>query len=578
MRRTARQKPGRHALIAGRCATLLAALLWLTACHHAPLLTADDVTATPTLLEVRGGRVPVVINGRIPEHFLRPDALLSLTPRLVYGGGLKQLEATPLQLRGSKREGDAQEISYATGGNFSLRTEFPYDSAMQQAELRLLPTLQVGRQAPTSLPPMSVAQGTVATSTLADRALRSLQGLQAMGRYQHRLLDGRNSALNRLLQEVNLRNSVLDKLSTEDFIRTLDDIDLDLLSTRMTPIPRSELYFKELIGQNDDGTHRLLSADNATVARLEAEAAADTTFTRADWSDLTYLLRACNLSARDSLLAALTTYVAPSERGERFKTFLARYGALLRAVIPRLKRSRSFAVYDITGYGEHELLQLGRERPEALGADDLLLCAALADDAPTQQACYEAAMRRDSTDYCAHNNLCCLSLAEGHFTAAEAYADEALQHSGSAPEPAVNKALLRLIAGDAAGAEHYLDAAGEADGAQLLRGVLALRRGDYAEATQRFSGSTSNMAALAQLLARDYQTAAKTLASILEPDATTDYLKAIVAARTGRPALAAENLRAALRAAPELIPYARRDAEFRRYSGEEAFQDLFATP
>ncbi len=578
MRRSARHRLGLRGLLAGRWAVLLAAQLWLVACHHAPVLTPDDVTATPALLEVRGGRVPVVINGRIPEHFLRPDALLTLTPRLVYGGGLKQLEASPLLLRGQKREGDAQEISYTTGGNFSLRTEFPYDSAMQEAALCLLPTLQEGRHAATPLPPLTVAQGTVATSTLVDRALRSLPGVAAMGNYQRRLLDGRHRALSRLLREVNLRNSVLDKLSTEDFIRTLDNIDLDLLSMRMTPIPRSELYFKELIDPTDDGTHRLQNAGDATVARLVAEAEADTTFTRADWSDLTYLLRACNLSARDSLLAALTTYVAPGERGARFETFVARYGALLRAVVPRLKRSRTLAVYDITGHGERELLRLGRECPEALGVDDLLLCAALADDVPTQRACYEAAMRRDSADYRAHNNLCCLCLSEGLFAAAEAYADEALQHSGTAPEPAVNKALLRLIADDAVGAERYLDAAGEAGGAQLLCGVLSLRRGDYAAATQQLSGSSSNMAALAQLLACDYSAAAKTLASILQPDATTDYLKAIVAARTGSAASAAENLRAALRAAPELNAYARRDAEFRRYADDEAFQDLFATP
>jgi chromosome condensin MukBEF complex kleisin-like MukF subunit len=46
-------------------------------------------------------------------------------------------------------------------------------------------------------------------------------------------------------------------------------------------------------------------------------------------------------------------------------------------------------------------------------------------------------------------------------------------------------------------------------------------------------GSKSNTAALAQILNKDYSAAAQTLSNVTNADATTTYLQAILAARTG---------------------------------------------
>lgn len=553
-------------------------LLLLAACKSTPQLTTDDVTATPAMMEVVGGRVPVVINGRVPEKFMQPNAVLTLTPRLVYGASDTPLTLSPVRFRGEKVDGTEQEMPFATGGNFSIRTGFPYDTAMQQARLYLDVTLKEGKDAPKMLPSLHIGRGTVATSTLASRTLRTLSGTPVRGTYYKRLMEGRTRSLRQLLKEVNLRNSVLSAMQTADFVRTLDNIDIDQATTRLAPLSPSALYFDGALKSTDAEEHRLLSASASTIARLEATAAADTLLTRADWQDFTALVEMGNLAVRDSLLEALTTYVAPSERDEHLRRFRERYDTLLRATMPRLKRFRSLAIYDITGRSESELLAVARKKPAALSVEDLLLSAALLDDAEEKQACYEAALRRAPKDYRAPNNLCCLAIDRGDYATAEAYADKALLQNDKSAEVNANKALLRLLSGDETGALAFISADDTTANAQLLRGALSLLHGDYRSAVKLTAGSISNVAALAQLLTRDYRAATATLRSILNPDATTFYLKAVTAARAGRAARIAPNLTEALSADPSLRPYALHDAEFSRYAGRNDVQKALTQP
>ena len=64
-----------------------------------------------------------------------------------------------------------------------------------------------------------------------------------------------------------------------------------------------------------------------------------------------------------------------------------------------------------------------------------------------------------------------------------------------------------------------------------------------------------------QILNKNYASADVTLRYIKQPDATTDYLRAILYARMGNVNDAAEALKSALAKDPSLAPYAARDIE-----------------
>jgi Zn-dependent oligopeptidase len=66
---------------------------------------------------------------------------------------------------------------------------------------------------------------------------------------------------------------------------------------------------------------------------------------------------------------------------------------------------------------------------------------------------------------------------------------------------------------------------------------------------------------LAQLLNKNYAQAATTLKYVKQPDAMTDYLRAIVAARTGKASEAQTALQQAISKDPSLREYAEKDLE-----------------
>ena len=102
-----------------------------------------------------------------------------------------------------------------------------------------------------------------------------------------------------------------------------------------------------------------------------------------------------------------------------------------------------------------------------------------------------------------------------------------------------------------------------ANGLNEVLGNLHLAQGLYAQAEEDFGKLPTNSAALAQILNKNYQAAAQTLANVRNADATTDYLKAILNARTGNNAAAAQALATAVAKDPSLAAYAAKDLELK---------------
>ena len=103
-----------------------------------------------------------------------------------------------------------------------------------------------------------------------------------------------------------------------------------------------------------------------------------------------------------------------------------------------------------------------------------------------------------------------------------------------------------------------------ANGVKEIIGNLHLAQGKYGLAEQDFNNINSNSAALAQILNKNYNGAANTLKNVKNADGMTDYLKAIIAARTGKTSDAAIALQSALAKDASLRPYADKDLELKK--------------
>ena len=95
-------------------------------------------------------------------------------------------------------------------------------------------------------------------------------------------------------------------------------------------------------------------------------------------------------------------------------------------------------------------------------------------------------------------------------------------------------------------------------------GNLNLAKGNYAQAEEDFSEVYSNSAVLAQILNHDYVSAAVTLKYIQNPDATSEYLRALMSARMGNNDDAAEALREAIKKDASFAKYAANDIELQK--------------
>ena len=121
--------------------------------------------------------------------------------------------------------------------------------------------------------------------------------------------------------------------------------------------------------------------------------------------------------------------------------------------------------------------------------------------------------------------------------------------------------MLALQQGDVQKAEEYISRANGAYGLDEVLGNLHLAQGKYAQAEQDFAKVFSNSAALAQILNKSYSQAAVTLRNVKNADAMTDYLRAILNARTGNTSEAAQALKAAIAKDASLADYAAKDLE-----------------
>ena len=211
--------------------------------------------------------------------------------------------------------------------------------------------------------------------------------------------------------------------------------------------------------------------------------------------------------------------------------------------------------------GDEQILQQINNDATELSVEELLYGAALKEDLNDKEKIYDLTTKIYQNDPRAYNNLATIQYARGNYDAARQYIQKAQSLSSNLPEAQANLGMLALKAGDLKTAEQYIAAATGANGLGEVLGNLHLAQGNYAQAEQDFADIYSNSAALAQILNKNYASAAVTLKYVKNADAATEYLKSILSARMGNLDDAAESLRKALAKDPSMASYAANDLE-----------------
>ena len=545
----------------------VAAVVLTSSCSKLGALSADNFNVVPNPLETEAGQVSATINGMFPEKYMKKKAVVTVVPQLRYQTteGMKAVNGQSATFQGEKVLGNDQTISYLMGGRYSMKTNFNYIPEMQQSDLYLTFNAKIGKKT-VKVPEVKVATGVLATSELYKRTMASAKAAIAEDAFQRVIEKKQEANVKFLIGQANLRQSELQNNSVKEFVRLLGEIAkdqegriLDGVEVSAYASPDGGFDINErLAGKRQDVTADYV---NKQMKQTKANGPVDTKYTAEDWEGFQELVAASNIQDKDVILRVLSMYQDPEEREQQIRNISAAFSELTDGILPQLRRARMIINYQVVGRDDDQILDQMKQDASKLSIEEMLYGATLYDDLANAEATYKKTIQLYPNDARAYNNLATLAYAKGNYDEAKQWAEKALTIDKNLAEANANLGLLALQKGDMLSAENYMAKGASANGLGEVLGNLHLAQGKYAQAEQDFGYKASNSAALAQILNKNYKAAENTLKSIKNADATTDYLRAILNARTGNTTEAAKAMQQAIAKDPSLAEYAAKDLE-----------------
>lgn len=528
---------------------------------------ANYFTTNPNPLEAIGGKIPAVVTGNIPTKFFNKDAVVSVTPFLAYEG--TGVPAATVRFQGDKVRGNNPQISYDRGGMMTIPVNFIYMPSMRKSELYLDFTVdQGGKQY--VLPRVKVADGVIATSTLASAS--TINPALTPDKFQRVINEKYSADIRFLINQANLRQSELQSDAVKDLNKTIaattDDPfrEIQEINIQSYASPEGALDFNTRLAENREKNTKSYLEGQLAKDKVKEFGELTAQFTPEDWEGFQELVSQSNIQDKELILSVLSMYKDPEEREREIRNLSSVFDQLADQILPQLRYSRITASIDVIGKSDNEINRAIDNNPKDLTVDELLYGATLTEDPARKTMIYEKAIELFPNDHRGYNNLGLMQYKAGKYDQAKANFNKASQLAPNAPEVNMNKGLVSLLEHDYANANNEFGKAGGLDQLAEPLGLYYLEQGDVNAAVRAFGDVKSNNAAVAQIMAKDYSKAQRTLDAVANPDATTYYLKAIVAARTNDAAHVVSNLTRAKQLDPAVGNQAINDLEFARYN------------
>lgn len=554
---------------------VLSAAVVLTGCSKMKPFTEQNFTVTPSPLEYLAGEIPATVSVNVPGKFLNKKAVVTMTPELRWTAddtqqSESQITGTSATIQGERVEANHQIISYKNGGNTTLRTTFPFREGMESCGLWMTFQASKGKKQ-VAMPDVKIAEGTVCTAALVMRTVKQASPALAQDNFQRSIRQKQAATIKFLIGQSNLRGSELNSSNVQDFIRTLRNIKSDEQSIVLGDVdveayasPDGSFGFNSQLAEKRGEVSENYVNEQLRKNKLDTQV--NMNYTAEDWDGFQELVSQSNLQDKELILRVLSMYTDPEQREQEIRKVATVYSELADAVLPELRRARMTVHYEVIGRSDEQILATWQENPSDLSLEELLYAGnILVKDDATRKQLYQKAIETAPDDPRAYNNMAVLAMQQGDNDTAQNYLRQALAHQSSALEPNTNLGLLALQDGNVKDAEVFISKGSGSDHASEALGNLYIAQGKYNLAAVAMEKSSSNSAILADILAQDYAAALLALEANQNPDATTQYLKAVLGARMQNESAIREGLTAAAAADSSLARRATKDLEFVKY-------------
>lgn len=510
------------------------------------------------ILEVIGGKITPTYTIKFPAEFFLHEAILNVTPVLVYDGG--EVVGQVLTLQGDKIMDNYNVISYKDGGEITRTVTFDYKPGMEKAVMELRAVVYNADRSKQYKFPISykVADGTNTTYMLVKTEGKPVFEDDD---YQKIIREQKESQILYTINQSNVRSKELKSAQMKEFEQFLKEAQEN---------ERKTIVSNDIIAYaSPDGTlnlnsklseKRAKSAETAFVKTISKKAKVkdiplNVSQISEDWEGFQELVQASDIPDKDLILRVLSMYSDPAVREREIKNMSAVFKTLADEVLPALRRARFIANVEYKNWTDEELTQIINDNMEQLDEEALLYGATLFDKNDAKAEIYKAAAKKYNSSR-AYNNLAALSLKAKKADEAKGYLAKVSDKNAIYYN---NMAVAAMQEGNYDAAAEYLAKAGNLPEAKENMGALLILKGDYKSAATALAGTKSYNEALVNIVTGNLDQASAILANA--KCACKSYLKAIIAARKGDNTVAKQLLEVAKKE-QELAERMTKDIEF----------------
>ena len=548
--------------------TLLAAVL-LAGCSLPKMIkTVEDINleVTPSPVVLQGDDVTIDITGKFPPKYFAKKVTLEATPVLVWDGGEAAFETAKYQ--GEDAAGNGTVVSWENGKSFSYMSKVPYEVAMKDnAKLELRMSGAQGDKTG-EFPAIELALGVMATQDLVQP---DEQFVIAPDNFQRVMTFVQDLTLNYGYQSSYVKSNEYrdeDWKATKDLIAlaaSVDSVSIIGVATQSYASPEGEITLNEDLAMDRANSANKAVSRELGRKKIELDESAMQAMPKEDWDGFKKAMRASDIADKDLILRVLEMYSDKNKREEEIKNIAKTYKEIEDRILPDLRRSQVAITYTVEGYTDEELVDLSKNNPDILTAEELLFAATLFDDVNDQLEVYQNTARVHGDDYRGHNNVGVSLMALGRMKQAEESFNAAKALAANNGTVNTNLGAIARQNGDTDAAETYYGKASGGSELSYNKGVLAITQGNYGRAISNMGGSSTANLALAKILNDDANGARTTLENSGDDSAITSYLLAVCSARLKDAAGVKKHVEAALAKDPTLRDRAQNDLEFRNY-------------
>ena len=600
--------------------TLLVGLLVVVAASCGSIKTMQKnhnqvrYQVSPNPLEAHGDKVIVTINGNIPENYFQKNAVVYMQPILTWETG--EVILSPMNLKGSKIEGNGKAIDKKTGGRFVYKDTVLYREGMENAQLTLNPVAYKAKAVNEAdathsealenpgaiqLGNVKISQGINSTSNRVDT-----RGDLSMAPHNYSPktteLMSANIYFTVNLADLNWNNEQNKK---NDAKRAVDNMK-SYIANNSVPrqifvnawaSPEGEESFNiGLSKKRSETTEKLVNTilDEALAERAKAEnikpadvkkyiqdakkdVVIQTNAKGEDWDNFIRLVEGSSLREKNTVINVVKSQPDKIRREQEIRNMSVVFRQIEQDILPILRRGEIAFNFSGVQKTDQEIAKMAVTNPDDLTFDELMYAASLTSNYANKLSIYKSATERFGSQWEGWNNAGAVGLTLNQLDESRQYLETADKLSPNNATIKNNLALLHLALKDVQTADKYMQEAVALGNEQAMvnQAIVDIKKGNYEEAARKLDGRKCvyNLALL-QLLTGNTGNAIRTLDCCMDQTAEVNYLRAVCYARLDDVPGLIKNLREATKQEPAYKYKAKNDIEFRRYISNYEFQTI----